>query len=164
MSPRDATLQAMREVASPVVAVALVLSSVFIPVALVSGIKGRLFQQFALTIAASVLISAFTALSLTPALTSLLLKPRHERRRGVFARAFGAFNRGFAWTTDRYVRGAGALARRVLVALAIVAAFGLLSALTARALPASFVPDEDVGYLFGHVELPDASSLQSTDA
>ena len=164
MSPRDATLQAMREVAGPVVAVALVLSSVFIPVALVSGIKGRLFQQFALTIAASVLISAFTALSLTPALTSLLLKPRHERRRGVVARAFGAFNRGFAWTTDRYVRGAGAIARKASVGLAIVAAFGVLSALTARALPSSFVPDEDVGYLFGHVELPDASSLQSTDA
>jgi len=164
MSPRDATLQAMREVASPVVAVALVLSSVFIPVALVVGIKGRLFQQFALTIAASVLISAFTALTLTPALTSMLLKPRHERRRGLAARAFGAFNRAFAWTTDRYVRWAGVLARKVLVALVILGAFAVAAGLTVRALPSSFVPDEDQGYMFGHVELPDASSLQSTDA
>jgi HAE1 family hydrophobic/amphiphilic exporter-1 len=164
MTPRDATLQAMREVASPVVAVALVLSSVFIPVAFVAGIKGRLFQQFALTIAASVLISAFTALSLTPALTALLLKPRHQARWGLETRWFGAFNRAFAWTTERYVSLAAVLTRRLLLALAILGAFAVAAGLTAKALPSSFLPDEDQGYMFGHVELPDASSLQSTDA
>jgi HAE1 family hydrophobic/amphiphilic exporter-1 len=164
MAPRDATLQAMREVASPVVAVALVLSSVFIPVAFVAGIKGRLFQQFALTIAASVLISAFTALSLTPALTAMLLKPRQGARRRWGARWFGGFNRAFAWTTDRYVSWAGVLARKALASLALLAAFAVAAALTVRVLPSSFVPDEDQGYMFGHVELPDASSLQATDA
>jgi len=165
MTPPDATLQAMKEVASPVVAVAIVLSSVFIPVAFVAGIKGRLFQQFALTIAASVIISAFTALSLTPALTATLLKPRHERSgHGWRARAFGAFNRGFGWTTERYVGWAGVLARKALVSLVILGAFAIAAGLTVRSLPSSFVPDEDQGYMFGHVELPDASSLQATDA
>jgi HAE1 family hydrophobic/amphiphilic exporter-1 len=164
MSPREATLLAMREVAGPVVAVALVLSSVFIPVAFVSGIKGRLFQQFALTIAASVLISAFNALSLSPALCAKLLKPRASRRRGPFAWLFGHFNRGFGRTTDAYVRATGVLLRKTGVALVVLAAFAIGAGLTGRRLPTSFLPDEDQGFAFGHVELPDGASLQRTAA
>jgi hydrophobic/amphiphilic exporter-1 (mainly G- bacteria), HAE1 family len=163
MAPKEATLQAMREVAGPVVAVALVLSSVFIPVAFVAGIKGRLFQQFALTIAASVLISAFNALSLSPALTALLLKPPRERR-GPLSWFFERFNRAFEWTTDRYVGWSSVLLRKLAVAVVLLGAFGVLAALVGKELPSAFVPDEDQGYLFGHVQLPDAASLQRTDA
>jgi len=164
MPPREATLQAMREVAGPVIAVALVLSSVFIPVAFIAGIKGRLFQQFALTIAASVLLSAFTALSLTPALTATLLTPARQRRGGVLGRVFRPFNRGFAWITERYSGWTAVLVRKALVGLAVLAVFGAGAALVARALPSSFVPEEDQGYAFGHIQLPDAASLQRTDA
>jgi HAE1 family hydrophobic/amphiphilic exporter-1 len=163
MSPMQATLQAMREVAGPVVAVALVLSSVFIPVAFVAGIKGRLFQQFALTIAASVLISAFNALSLSPALCAMLLKPG-GRRRGLIARAFGLFNRGFGWTTDRYVSWTGVLLRKAAMSVLMVAAFAALAGLVGKRLPTSFLPDEDQGFSFGHIQLPDGASLQRTNA
>jgi HAE1 family hydrophobic/amphiphilic exporter-1 len=163
MAPREATLQAMREVAGPVVAVALVLSSVFIPVAFVSGIKGRLFQQFALTIAASVLISAFNALSLSPALCATLLRPA-GRRRGPLARLFAGFNRGFGRATDGYVRWTSALLRKLTIALAMLAAFAAGAALIGKRLPTSFLPDEDQGFAFGTVELPDGASLQRTGA
>ena len=163
-APREATLAAMREVSAPVIAIALVLASVFIPVALVPGIKGRLFQQFALTIAISVLISAFNALSLSPALSALLLRPRAQRRRGPLARLFRSFNRGLGATTDRYVGFAGVLARKATVGLAILAAFAVAAVLVNRALPTSFVPEEDQGFIYGQVELPNAASLQRTDA
>jgi hydrophobic/amphiphilic exporter-1 (mainly G- bacteria), HAE1 family len=163
MSAREATLKAMREVAGPVVAVALVLSSVFIPMAFVAGIKGRLFQQFALTIAASVLISAFNALSLSPALSAMLLKPARARR-GRLARWFGRFNQGFAWTTDRYVRWSAVLIRKLVIAVAMLAAFAAAAVLIGKRLPSGFIPEEDDGYLFGNVQLPDAASLQRTDA
>jgi HAE1 family hydrophobic/amphiphilic exporter-1 len=163
MSPRDATLQAMREVAGPVVAVALVLSSVFIPVAFIAGIKGRLFQQFALTIAASVMISAFNALSLSPALCATLLRPAGHRR-GLFTRFFQRFNRGFAWTTDRYVGWSGLILRKTVVSLLALGAFAACAGLIAKRLPTSFLPDEDQGFVFGHVQLPDGASLQRTDA
>jgi HAE1 family hydrophobic/amphiphilic exporter-1 len=161
MSPKEATLQAMREVAGPVVAVALVLSSVFIPVAFVSGIKGRLFQQFALTIAASVLISAFNALSLSPALCAMMLKPAGKRR-GPLAWFFTRFNRGFGWATDRYVRTTAQLLRKVGVAAVMLGAFAACAWLVGRRLPTSFLPDEDQGFAFGTVELPDGASLQRT--
>ena len=163
MAPREATLQAMREVAGPVIAVALVLASVFIPVAFIAGIKGRLFQQFALTIAASVLISAFTALSLTPALTATLLTSGRRRRQTVLARVLGSFNHGFDWVTRRYSAWTAVLVRKTLVAVVVLAAFGGAAFLAGRALPSSFLPDEDQGYLFAHVQLPDAASLQRTD-
>ena len=163
MAPREATLQAMREVAGPVIAVALVLASVFIPVAFIAGIKGRLFQQFALTIAASVLISAFTALSLTPALTATLLTPARGRRQTVLARVLGGFNRAFAWLTRHYGAWTAVLVRKTLLAVVALAAFGGAAILAGRALPSSFLPEEDQGYLFAHVQLPDAASLQRTD-
>jgi HAE1 family hydrophobic/amphiphilic exporter-1 len=163
MAPRAATLQAMKEVAGPVVAIALILSSVFLPVAFMSGIQGRLNRQFAMTIAISVLISAFNALSLSPALSALLLKPRHESR-GLLARAFGGFNRWFERATRGYVSVSALLIRKAVIAVAILAAFTLLATGIGRKVPTSFVPDEDQGYFFLNVQLPDAASLQRTDA
>ena len=164
MMPREATLTAIGEVAGPVVAIALVLSSVFIPVAFVPGIKGRLFQQFALTIAISVLISAFNALTLSPALSALLLKPKHARKRDLLARGFDYFNRAFSWTTERYVGLTARLLRKTIVALAVLALFALGAAALGKKLPAAFVPDEDQGFVYGNVQLPDAASVQRTDA
>jgi HAE1 family hydrophobic/amphiphilic exporter-1 len=164
MAPKEATLQAMREVSGPVVAIALVLSSVFIPVAFVVGIKGRLFQQFALTIAISVIISAFNALSLSPALSALLLKPPRQGRRGPLARFFDRFNRAFAWTTERYVGWSRLLIKKSLVAIVMLAAFAAGAVAIGKRLPPSFVPDEDQGFLYGNVQLPDGASLQRTDA
>jgi HAE1 family hydrophobic/amphiphilic exporter-1 len=159
-SPREATLAAMREVSGPVVGIALVLSAVFIPVAFVVGIKGRLFQQFALTIAISVIISAFNALSLSPALSSLILRPKGSVKRGWF---FSWFNRAFGWTTDHYVGWTGVLVRKTWIAVAMLIAFAMLAILTNRRLPTGFIPDEDQGFLYGNVQLPDAASLQRTD-
>src|SRR5437870_6714706 len=120
MSPRDATVEAMEEVSGPVVAIACILAAVFIPVAFLGGIAGQIYRQFALTIAASVLLSAFNALTLSPALSALILKPK-QHARGL-ARVFGGFNRAFAWTTNRYLFGVKTLVRRgafALVGLAV---------------------------------------------
>src|SRR5437868_307429 len=122
MNPRDATLKAMEEVSGPVISIALILASVFIPVALVSGIQGRLNKQFAVTIAISVVISAFNALSLSPALAAMLLRPRKEAK-GPIGRAFGVFNRWFARATNGYVDLSHALIRKVVIAGAILGAF-----------------------------------------
>jgi HAE1 family hydrophobic/amphiphilic exporter-1 len=163
MTPRDATVKAMQEVAGPVVAIALVLSSVFIPVAFVPGITGRMYQQFALTIAISVLISAINALTLSPALSALLLRPAGQSR-GPLARFFAAFNRAFDRATEGYVGGTAVCVRksgRTLVGLvALTAGAGLLG----WRLPGGFVPDEDQGYMFVNVQLPDAASMERTDA
>jgi HAE1 family hydrophobic/amphiphilic exporter-1 len=163
MAPRAATLRAMEMVQGPVIAIALILASVFLPVALMSGIQGRLNKQFAVTIAISVLISAFNALSLSPALSAMLLKPRRESR-GPLARLFGGFNRGFARATDSYITASRFLIRKFVVGLAILLGFAVLAALLGRSVPGSFVPDEDQGYFFFNLQLPDAASLQRTDA
>jgi NodT family efflux transporter outer membrane factor (OMF) lipoprotein len=163
--PREATLQAMREVQGPVIAIALVLSSVFVPVAFISGIKGRLFQQFALTIATSVIISAFNALSLSPALTALLLKPqKKEERRGPMAWFFARFNRAFGWTVERYVGCTGLLLRRISIGLLFLFLCAGLALLVGKQLPSSFLPEEDQGVIYGNLQLPDAASLQRSDA
>lgn len=163
MSPRDATVRAMSEVSGPVIAIAVILAAVFIPVAFIGGVTGRLYQQFALTIAISVLISAANALTLSPALCSLLLKPRKESK-GLLARAFGLFNRGFESTTNGYVRASRSLARRGILVVALLGMVTALAAFTGKKLPTGFVPDEDQGYFYVNVQLPDASSLQRTDA
>jgi HAE1 family hydrophobic/amphiphilic exporter-1 len=163
MAPRAATLQAMKEVSGPVVAIALILSSVFLPVAFLGGIQGRLNRQFALTIAISVLISAFNALSLSPALSALLLRPR-KASRGVLARFFGGFNRGFDKARNGYLGASGFLVRKGLIAVVILVGFTLLAGGLGKAVPTSFLPDEDAGFFFLNVQLPDASSLQRTDA
>jgi HAE1 family hydrophobic/amphiphilic exporter-1 len=161
MAPREATLKAMSEVSGPVVGIALVLSSVFIPIGLMSGIQGRLNKQFAVTIAISVLISAFNALSLSPALSSLLLRPRREAK-GPLSRFFGAFNRGFARATHGYVNLSGGLIRKTAVALLILVGFTIVAGGLGQRLPTGFIPEEDQGYLLLNVQLPDAASLQRT--
>jgi HAE1 family hydrophobic/amphiphilic exporter-1 len=163
MTPRAATLQAMKEVSGPVVAIALILSSVFLPVAFLGGIQGRLNKQFAVTIAISVLISAFNALSLSPALSALLLRPR-KASRGPLARFFGVFNRGFEKASRGYISTSGFLIRKAVIALIILAGFALLAGGLGKSIPGSFLPDEDQGYFYLNVQLPDASSLQRTDA
>jgi len=162
MSPRDATLKAMEEVSGPVVAIALILFAVFVPTAFIPGITGRLYQQFAVTIAVSMLISAFNALSLSPALAAMLLRPRKEPR-GLARWFFGGFNRWFARATDGYVGVCGMLIRKigcsVFVLIVVVAAAGVLGV----KLPSGFLPEEDQGYFYLDIQLPDASSLQRMD-
>jgi HAE1 family hydrophobic/amphiphilic exporter-1 len=162
-SPRDATLQAMKEVSAPVVSVAVILASVFIPMAFMGGITGRLNKQFALTIAVSVLISAFNALTLSPALSALLLRPR-QASKGLLARFFAGFNRWFARATSGYVKTSRLLIRKAVLGVAILVGFVALAGLAGRRIPSGFVPDEDQGFFFLNVQLPDASSLQRTDA
>ncbi|PYP84750.1 MAG: hydrophobe/amphiphile efflux-1 family RND transporter [Blastocatellia bacterium AA13] len=162
MTPRDATLQAMKEVSGPVIGIALILASVFVPVALISGIQGRLNKQFAVTIAISVLISAFNALTLSPALSALLLKPRKQSR-GIFGRFFGAFNRAFEKTTNGYVNWSHALIRKSLVGILILVVFAGVDLFLGKRLPSSFLPEEDYGYLFLNCQLPAAASLERTD-
>jgi HAE1 family hydrophobic/amphiphilic exporter-1 len=161
MAPRAATLQAMSEVSGPVVGIALVLSSVFIPIGLMSGIQGRLNKQFAVTIAISVLISAFNALTLSPALSAMLLRPRREAK-GALARFFGGFNRWFARATNGYINLSDRLIRKTAVSLLILAGFAVLAGGLGSRLPTGFIPEEDQGFLLLNVQLPDAASLQRT--
>ncbi len=164
LSPRDATFKAMEEVSGPVVAIALVLAAVFIPTAFIPGITGRLYQQFAVTIAVSMFISAFNALTLSPALSALLLRPKdRERKRGWRQRFFDGFNRGFDRVTGRFVDVCRWLIRKALVALVILGGFVALAGLLGKSIASSFLPDEDQGYFFGQIVLPDAASLQRTD-
>src|SRR6266536_1211444 len=163
MSPHDAALKAMEEVSGPVVAIALILSAVFIPTAFIPGITGRLYQQFAVTIAISVLLSAFNALTLSPALSALLLLPR-QKSSGLLRKFFDGFNRVFTMATDGYVRVAGALIRKSAVALIVLIACGTLAGFFGTRLPSSFLPDEDQGYIYMNLQLPNASSLQRTEA
>src|SRR5712691_1274766 len=159
--PREATFQAMQEVSGPVIGIALILASVFLPVAFMGGIQGRLNNQFAVTIAVSVLISAFNALTLSPALSAILLRPRRESR-GALGRFFGAFNRGFARATHGYVDLSHGLVRKTALGLAILAGFAILAGGLGRRLPTGFIADEDQGFLLMNVQLPDAASLQRT--
>ena len=163
LSPEDATLKAMEEVTQPVIGIALVLSAVFIPVAFMGGIQGRMNMQFAITIAVSVLISAFNALSLSPALCSLILKPKKQSK-GPLGKFFAWFNQVFNKMTKGYVNLSRHLVRRMVVSLLILGGFVVLSGLLGKRLPSGFLPNEDQGYFFLNVQLPDASSLQRTDA
>jgi HAE1 family hydrophobic/amphiphilic exporter-1 len=163
MTPKDATFKAMEEISGPVVGIALVLSAVFIPTAFIPGITGRLYQQFAVTIAVSVILSAFNALSLSPALSALLLKPRKESH-GLLRRFFDWFNRVFARGTNAYIKVAGALIRKSAIAFIILVACGVLAGFFSARLPSSFLPDEDQGYMYLNLQLPNAASLQRTQA
>jgi hydrophobic/amphiphilic exporter-1 (mainly G- bacteria), HAE1 family len=162
MSPRDATIQAMKDVSGPVIGIALILSSVFLPVAFMGGIQGRLNNQFAVTIAISVLISAFNALTLSPALAALLLRPRKESR-GILASFYGGFNRVFTKATHGYVNWSHALIRKAAVAMLILTGFAVVDGLVGSQLPTGFLPEEDYGYAFLNVQLPPAASLSRTD-
>jgi hydrophobe/amphiphile efflux-1 (HAE1) family protein len=163
MSPKDATFKAMEEISGPVVGIALVLSAVFIPTAFIPGITGRLYQQFAVTIAVSVALSAFNALTLSPALSALLLRPK-KKSTGLLRRFFDWFNRIFARGTNAYVRVAGGLVRKSALAFVVLIACGALAGYFSTRLPSSFLPDEDQGYMFLNLQLPSASSLQRTEA
>jgi HAE1 family hydrophobic/amphiphilic exporter-1 len=161
MSPRDATFKAMEEVSGPVVAIAIILAAVFIPTAFIPGITGRLYQQFALTIAISVIISAFNALSLSPALCAMLLRPKGEAR-GPLAGFYRKFNSIFGRVQEGYVGASRHLIQKSTLSFVILGCFALGAFLIGRKLPTAFLPDEDQGYLYVGVQLPNASSLQRT--
>jgi hydrophobe/amphiphile efflux-1 (HAE1) family protein len=163
LAPKDAARKAMEELSGPVVGIALVLSSVFVPTAFIPGITGRLYQQFAVTIAISVVLSAFNALTLSPALASLLLRPKKVTR-GPLGRFFGWFNRLFERTTEGYVRWSGALVQKVAVMLVLLVACGVGGFFFGNRLPSSFLPDEDQGYLYVNMQLPNSASLERTSA
>jgi HAE1 family hydrophobic/amphiphilic exporter-1 len=161
LSPKDASIKAMEEVSGPVVAIALVLSAVFLPTIFIPGITGRLYQQFAITIAISVLISAFNALTLSPALSALLLKPKKESR-GLLSRFYRWFNDVFGRATNGYVSWCGAFIRKAGMSLLFLLLVTGATGLVGGRLPGGFLPEEDQGYLYAGVQLPDASSLQRT--
>ena len=162
LSPKEASLKAMQEVSGPVMAIALILAAVFIPTVFIPGITGRLYQQFAVTIAISVLISAFNALTLSPALCALLLKPRKETW-GPLGAFFRSFNRIFGRASKGYVSLCGSLIRKSRLSLLFLVGITVLAGLLGKGIPTGFLPEEDQGYLYINVALPDAASLQRTD-
>jgi len=162
MAPRDAALQAMHEVSGPVIAIAIILAAVFVPTVFIPGITGRLYQQFAVTIAISVIFSAFNALSLSPALAAMLLRPRKERT-GLLGKFFGWFNRTYKRSSDKYVGISAVLIHKagfsfIFLGIVTLGALGF-----GHLLPSAFLPDEDNGYLIASLQLPDAASLQRTN-
>lgn len=159
MTPHDATVKAMEEVSGPVIAIALILAAVFIPTAFVPGITGQLYQQFAVTIAISVLFSAFNALTLSPALSAMLLRPRKEAW-GPLGAFFRWFNRVFGKATDGYVSACHHLIRKAGFAFLLLGVLVLAAGFFGKKIPGSFLPDEDQGYVYAGLQLPDAASLQ----
>jgi HAE1 family hydrophobic/amphiphilic exporter-1 len=163
MTPLDASYAAMEQVASPVIAIALILTAVFVPTAFIPGITGRLYQQFAVTIAISVLFSAFNALTLSPALCALLLKPKDTSRKpGLLGRFFNGFNKLFTRATNGYVSTSGWLVRKSIVGVLIIVGLSALVLLLGIRLPGGFLPTEDQGYAFVNLQLPQGASLQRT--
>src|SRR5580700_1443716 len=162
LAPKDAARAAMEELSGPVIGIALVLSAVFVPTVFIPGITGRLYQQFALTIAISVVLSAFNALTLSPALAALLLRPKKESR-GPLGQFFEWFNRIFERASSGYVRVSGGLIRKSALALVLLVACGLAGVFFGSRVPSSFLPDEDQGYVYINMDLPNAASLQRTD-
>src|SRR5881409_1076517 len=163
LTPREATLQAMGEVSGPVIGIALVLSAVFIPTAFLPGITGRLYQQFALTIAISVIFSAFNALSLSPALSSLLLR-RRKKARGPLGWFYDRFNRVFGSATNGYINWSRLAIRKAFLSFALLAVVAVGAGLFGSRLPSGFLPEEDQGYVYLALQLPDAASLERTGA
>jgi HAE1 family hydrophobic/amphiphilic exporter-1 len=162
LSPKEATLKAMEEVSGPVVAIALVLSAVFLPTVFIPGITGKLYQQFAVTIAISVIISAFNALTLSPALSSLILKPK-KKARGPLGAFYRGFNTMFGKATNGYVTLCGWFIRKFVISLLLLVIMTGAIGVLGKRVPGGFLPEEDQGYLFAGVQLPDAASLQRTD-
>jgi HAE1 family hydrophobic/amphiphilic exporter-1 len=163
MSPKDASYAAMEQVSSPVIAIALILTAVFVPTAFIPGITGRLYQQFAVTIAISVLFSAFNALTLSPALCALLLKPKDKNAKpGLLGRFFNGFNKLFEKATNGYVGLSGWLVRKSIVGVLIILGLTAVVLLLGRGLPGGFLPTEDQGYAFVNLQLPQGASLERT--
>jgi hydrophobic/amphiphilic exporter-1 (mainly G- bacteria), HAE1 family len=162
-TPKEAAMKAMEEVAGPVVAIGLVLSAVFLPTVFIPGITGKLYQQFAVTIAISMMISVFVALSLSPALSALILKPRKETR-GLLGKFYAWFNDMFGKSTNGYVRYCGIMIRKAAMSLIFLGIITLLVGVLGKGLPGGFLPEEDQGYFYAGIQLPNASSLQRTAA
>ena len=171
LSPRDATVQAMKEVSGPIIAIALVLCAVFVPIAFVSGLSGQFYRQFALTIAISTVISAFSSLTLSPALAAALLRPCDAPKDAltramdkVFGGFFRWFNRFFGRASIRYESGVNGVLKRKSAALAVYALLAIGAVFMFKAVPSGFVPAQDKQYLVGFAQLPDAASLDRTEA
>ena len=171
LTPRNATVQAMKEVSGPIIAIALVLCAVFVPIAFVSGLSGQFYRQFALTIAISTVISAFNSLTLSPALAAALLKPHDAPKdaltRGmdkVFGRFFNWFNRAFGRASQRYEGGVKQVLAHKSISLAVYAVLAVAAVFVFKMVPSGFVPGQDKQYLVGFAQLPDAASLDRTDA
>ena len=171
LSPRDATIQAMKEVSGPIIAIALVLCAVFVPIAFVSGLTGQFYRQFALTIAISTVISAFVSLTLAPALSAVLLRshaaPKDALTRGMdrlFGRFFAGFNRFFGRSAHRYEGGVKGVLRHKGASLVVYALLGVAGLFMFKAVPPGFVPQQDKQYLIGFAQLPDAASLDRSEA
>ncbi len=162
MTPKDATISAMKEVSGPIVATSLALIAVFVPVAMMGGITGRLYQQFAITIAISVAISSINALTLSPALCAMLLRPKGQSKSWLQP-FYDRFNRVFDRTTNGYLAITGAFTRRVAMSMGVLAVMVVMMVVLFGAVPGGFVPEEDEGYFMVNVQLPDAASLQRTD-
>ena len=163
LSPKEAALKGMEEVTGPVIAIAIILAAVFVPTAFIPGITGRLYQQFAVTIAVSVIISAFNALTLSPALSALLLRPK-KKGSGPLQKFFDWFNKWFGRATDGYVGVCKFLIHKSAIALLLLAGVVVVTGLLGKSIPTSFLPDEDQGYVFAGVQLPNTASLQRNDA
>ncbi len=161
LSSKDAARKAMEELSGPVIGIALVLASVFVPTAFIPGITGRLYQQFAVTIAISVLLSAFNALTLSPALAALLLRPKAQSR-GLLQKLFNGFNHVFERATNGYVRWSGVPLRKGLLTAALLVAAVGAGVFFAGRVPSSFLPDEDQGYMYVNMQLPNSASLERT--
>jgi multidrug efflux pump len=159
LPPRVAADRAMGQVASALVAIVLSLCAVFLPVAFLGGITGQMYKQFAITLVVAVVISGIVALTLTPALCAVLLKPSQGESRN---RLFGWFNRGFGWVSERYVRSVGGVIARPPRWIALFAVVLVLIAVLARRVPSGFIPTEDKGYFSVVLQLPDGASLQRT--
>ena len=159
LAPKEATRKAMEELTGPVVGMTLVLSAVFVPTVFIPGITGRLYQQFALTIAISGIVSAFNALTLSPALGALLLREK-KKAHGPLARFFAWFNRTFERGRNFYLQTSGALIRKTVLAVVALAGFAVASLLFIKAVPKSFLPDEDQGFLYIQMQLPESSSIE----
>jgi HAE1 family hydrophobic/amphiphilic exporter-1 len=164
LAPKEAALKAMEELSGPVIGIALVLSAVFVPTAFIPGITGKLYQQFAVTIAISVLFSAFNALTLSPALGALLLRPKEREGTGVLQRFFAWFNQKLGRGTEYYVSWSGLLLRKSALTIALLVLCGGLAGVFAKQVPSSFLPDEDQGYAYVNMQLPADASLERTRA
>ncbi|MDD4916109.1 MAG: efflux RND transporter permease subunit [Methylococcales bacterium] len=163
LSPKEATLKTMQEVTGPIIGTSLALIAVFLPTVFIPGITGRLYQQFAVTIGVSVMISTFNSLSLSPALSALLLRPR-VRGNGPLQRFYDGFNRWFGRTNEAYTGFCGVLIRKGMLSMVFLGLIALIVGGIGKTLPMGFLPDEDQGYLFAGIQLPLVASLQRTDA
>jgi hydrophobe/amphiphile efflux-1 (HAE1) family protein len=171
MAPVPAAHAAMAEVTRPIISIMLVLCSVFVPVAFLTGVEGQFYRQFAITIAASTVISTLNSLTLSPALAAVLLKPRHERSDKfqafidrVFGRFFNAFNKGFASLSKRYGAGICSIVVRRRTVMSVFVVLLLLTIALFRIVPTGFIPAQDKQYLIAIAQLPNAASLDRTEA